>query len=157
MKHEGQGFEQYPLIKAYEKEENAVRKICKHILKMDVLATANIIDSHTIYKVEQENNRNRISNLGLLMATKMISKMFSPTYCSTCSPPSLRFSQSIATFLGWIIFIADDATAFAQTGRTPTMFIYDLRLKVAFVRFTFGYTKERCMALSALLTNDQKV
>ena len=48
LKHQAQGFEQFPLVIAYRKEEDTILKTVQPVPKCSVLAGANIISSHTL-------------------------------------------------------------------------------------------------------------
>ena len=52
LKFQAQGFDQYPLTKAYQKDEESFIKTVKSIPINEVPANANVINSHTIYKIK---------------------------------------------------------------------------------------------------------
>lgn len=51
MIHEAHGFEQYLLGNVFRKEEEKVLKISKAISNNDISLNANVVKSHTNYKV----------------------------------------------------------------------------------------------------------
>lgn len=51
LRHHAQGFDQFPLTNAYRNEEESFLKTVKQVVKQYVPEKANIISSHTIYKV----------------------------------------------------------------------------------------------------------
>lgn len=56
LKHQAQGFEQFPLINSYKQEEETFLKSAEIIPSHKIPAGANIISSHTLYKVKQEDD-----------------------------------------------------------------------------------------------------
>lgn len=53
MKFQCQGFDQFPLVHAYEKGEKQFLKIVKILPISEVPQNANIINSQTLYKIRQ--------------------------------------------------------------------------------------------------------
>jgi len=56
FKHQAQGFEQFPLVKAYDAEEETFIETVKIFARDDVPDHANVINSHFLYKLKQEDD-----------------------------------------------------------------------------------------------------
>ena len=80
-------------------------------------AGANIISSHTLYKVKKNDNRSlkleaRIAPHGNEEdLTNVLNKD-----CSTFPPTGLRILESLASLRGWTVYKADVEADFLQTG-----------------------------------------
>lgn len=63
LKHQEYGFDQLPIIYSYlKKEENFSKTVCA-ITKYKVPSQANLIGSHTLCKVKQDENGSLICNI----------------------------------------------------------------------------------------------
>ena len=117
LKHEAQGFDQFPLFNSYRTEEESFMKTVRPVPIQDVPQYGNIISSHTLYKVKRSDDgslllKARIAPHGNEDDLKnVLSKD-----CSTCPPTGLRIVESIAAIKGWTIYKADVKAAFLQTG-----------------------------------------
>lgn len=61
MFHHAQRFPQYVILNAYDAEEVEFKKHVKTVFKSDIPPNANVISSHTIYKIKtEENNQLRL-------------------------------------------------------------------------------------------------
>ena len=118
LKFQAQGFEQYILSAAYKKEEESFLKTVKIIPKESLPQDANIIRSHTLYKIKVSDDgtkklKSRIAPHG----NEDSMRLELTTDCATCSPAGLRIIDSIASLLGWLVTRVDAKTAFLQTGK----------------------------------------
>lgn len=117
LKHQAQGFEQFVLHKAYDAEEAVFLKTVKIVPRGDVPNGANVINSHTVYKVKSNDDgsfklKARIAPHGNEDALR---EQLSSD-CATCPPVGLRLVESIASLKGWTLHKADVKSAFLQTG-----------------------------------------
>lgn len=81
-----------------------------------MLAGANIIGSHTLYKVKQNDDgslklKARIAPHGNEDDLKDVLNKD----CSTCPPTGLRMLESVASPFGWTVYKADVEAAFLET------------------------------------------
>lgn len=53
LRHQNQGFEQFPTVNSYKTEEETFLKTVKIVLKHNVSHGANAISSHTLYKIKK--------------------------------------------------------------------------------------------------------
>ena len=118
LKHHAQGFEQYPLFNSYKQEEDSFLKTVKIIPSSQLPSGANIINSHTICKVKQNDDgslklKARIAPHG----NEDDLKDFLDKDCATCSATGLRIVQSVASLHSWTFYKADVKSAFFQTGK----------------------------------------
>jgi len=94
LKHQAQGFEQFPLINAYQREEGTFLKTARIIPKDKSTSGANIIGSHTLYKVKHNDDgslklKARIAPHGNEDDIKhMLNKD-----CTICPPTGLRIVE----------------------------------------------------------------
>lgn len=115
--HEAQGFDQFPLVNAYKAEEETFLKTVRPVLKSKVPPSSNIINSHVLYKIKQNDDgslklKARIAPHGNEDTLKdLLTKD-----CTTCPPTGLRILESIASLFGWTLHKADVKAAFLQTG-----------------------------------------
>ena len=118
LKHHAQGFDQYPLANAYKLEEESFLKTVRPVPHDKIPAGSNIIRSHTLYKVKQNEDgslkrKARIAPHGNENDFKNdLSKD-----CATCPPTGLRILESIASLYKWKLHKADVKAAFLQTGQ----------------------------------------
>lgn len=117
LRHDAQGFDQFPLVTAFKTEEETFLRTVKQVAKKDVPAGANIISSHTIYKVKQYDDSSlklkaRIAPHG--NEDDLKNELHKD--CSTCSPTGLRILESVASLHGWTVYKADVTVAVLQTG-----------------------------------------
>lgn len=87
MLHHAQGFEQFPLVKTYRREEKSFTKTVKRIPRHSAPRNANIIWSHTIYRIKAEDDlflqlKARIAPQG----NKDTIKNDMKTHCYRCPP-----------------------------------------------------------------------
>lgn len=118
MKHQAQGFDQFPIVNAFQREQDKFLKTVRPVLKNKVPAGSNIIGSHTLYKVKTNNDgslklKARIAPHGNEDDLKFVLNKD----CSTCPPTGLRILESIASVHGWRVYKADVSAAFLQTGK----------------------------------------
>lgn len=117
LRHQEQFFDQFPLVNDYQVEENEFIKTFQVVNRQDIRQGANIISSHSIYKIKL--NDDSILNLKARIAphgNEDTEKDAMRTDCCMCSPIGIRIVISIATFCGWRIIINDVKTAFLQSG-----------------------------------------
>ena len=117
LRHHAQGLDQFPLVTSFKTEEETFLRTVKQFAKKDVPAGANIICSHTICKVKQNDDGSL--KLKALIAPHgneddLKSKLHKD--CSTYSPSGLRILESAASLHGWTFYKADVTAAFLQTG-----------------------------------------
>ncbi len=116
--HHASGYDQFPLVKAYKEEEEEFLKTVKRIPRKKVPRNANIIGSHTIYKLKRNDDESlklkaRIAPHGNEDSDTELLR----TDCNMCSPVGVRVVYVVATIYGWIVIRIDGKTAFLQTGR----------------------------------------
>lgn len=115
--HQAQGFDQFPLVNAYKAEEETFLKTVRPVSKCKIPPASNIINSHVLYKVKQNDDgtlklKARIAPHGNEDDLKeLLSKD-----CTTCPPTGLRILESIASLFAWTLYKADVKAAFLQTG-----------------------------------------
>lgn len=117
MLHHAQGFPQYVITNAYEAEELVFKKFVKCVPKSDVPTDANIISSHTVYKLKVQDDESlclkaRIAPHGNEDSLKSDLK----SECSMCSPLGIRVVLTLTAIRRWPIVKADVKSAFLQTG-----------------------------------------
>ena len=117
LRHQAQGFDQAALENAYSAEETAFLKTVQPIPRSAVSDDANIIGSHTIYKIKSNDDKSlkikaRIAPHG--NEDSMKSEMKSD--CCICSPTGVRIVLTFAALFGWKVRRDDALTAFLQTG-----------------------------------------
>ena len=117
LRHQAQGFDQYPLLNAYKAEEETFLKTVRPVTHDKVPKGSNVISSHTLYKVKQNDDgslklKARIAPHGNEDDMKNILSKD----CTTCPPTGLRILESIASLFSWKIHRADVKAAFLQTG-----------------------------------------
>ena len=117
LKHEAQGFDQFPLFNYYRTEEESFMKTFRPVPIQDISPYGNIINNHTLYKVKRNDDgslllKARISPHGNEDDLKNVLRKD----CSTCPPTGLRISGSNAALHGWKINKADSRAAFLRTG-----------------------------------------
>lgn len=110
-------YQQPVLINAYREEEPEFKKTLSLIPISTLPIHANVISSHTIYKVKVNKDDNlkmkaRIAPHGNQDSIK--SKLKSD--CNMCYPSGLRIVLSIGSLKGCRITKADVKAAFIQTG-----------------------------------------
>ena len=115
--HQAQGFEQFPLVTSYNREEESFVKTVKIVSRDEVPPQANVIGSHVLYKL-------KLNDDGSLKLKARIAphgneddlKDLLASDCSTCPPTGLRIVESIASLMKWRLYKADVKSAFLQTG-----------------------------------------
>lgn len=117
LRHHAQAFDQAPLINAYRKEEDNFLSNVKIVPRSCVPVNANVIGSHTIYKIKANDDQTlklkaRIAPHGNEDSDK--SNLRSD--CNMCPPIGIRIVSSTATIRKWRVVRADAETAFLQTG-----------------------------------------
>lgn len=118
LKYESQGFCQAPVINSYKKEEESFLKTVKQVCKNTVPTDANIINSHTLYKIKMDENsrlklKARIAPHGNEDSLKTVLR----SDCCMCSPVGIRVILMIAAMKKWKVSNADVTSAFLQTGK----------------------------------------
>lgn len=118
MGHQAQGFEQFPIVNAYRKEEDEFTKNVEVVKRSSVPPGSNIISSHVIYKVKMNDDatlklKARIAPHGNEDSDKDQMR----TDCCMCSPLGIRVVISVSVYKKWRIIRIDVKTAFLQTGR----------------------------------------
>lgn len=117
LRHQAQGFDQYSLVNAYAREEETFLKTARPVYQREVPPGANVISSHTLYKLKHnDNNSFRLKARIAPHGNKDALKNVLSTDCSTCPPAVLRVLESIASLFGWKLYRADVKAAFLQTG-----------------------------------------
>ena len=118
MFHHAQGFPQYAIMNSYEAEELEFKKHVKPVLISDIPPDANVISSHTVYKIKmEENNQLRLKARIAPHGNEDSMKDQLKTDCCMCSPIGIRIILTIATIMKWAIARADAKAAFMKTGR----------------------------------------
>ena len=125
IKDHAQCFEQYPLVNAYKLEEEIFLKTVGPVSNDKILPGSNVISSHTLYKVKQNDDgslklKARIAPHGNEDNLKNILSKD----CATCPPTGLRILESIASLYNWKLYKADVKAAFLQTGEVKTDVLY---------------------------------
>lgn len=118
MRHHAQGFQQAVLYKAYQEQELEFVKRVSRIPISEVPESANVISSHTIYKIKFNDDKSlklkaRIAPHGNEDSLKNDLR----SECCMCSPSGVRIVLSIASLRGWRLSKADVKSAFLQTGK----------------------------------------
>lgn len=108
----------YILLKANEAEESDSKQHVKCVSVNDVLQYANVISSHTVYKVNHDDDgslriKARIAPHGNEDSLKHIVK----SDCAMSSPTSIRYILTIAALNRCVISRADVKFAFLETGQ----------------------------------------
>lgn len=117
LRFQCQGFEQFPLINAYRKEEVQFLNIVKPVLIESVPRNANIIDSHTLYKVKHNDDDTLALKARIAPhVNEDRDKEELTTDCATCSPSGIRVVKSMASLKGWKLKRGDAKGAFLKTG-----------------------------------------
>lgn len=116
IKHQAQGFEQFPVINSYNAEEESFLKTVQLPPRSQFPHGANSISSHTLYKVKQNYDvaltlKARIAHHGNEDDLKHLLNKD----CPTCPPTGLRVLDSISSLCGWTVYNADVKAAFLQT------------------------------------------
>lgn len=101
MKHQAQGFEQYPLVNSYAIEEKTFLKTARSLYHRYVPDGANVIISHTLYKVKHNND----GTLKLKARKAPHGNEDDPKHllskdCSMCPPTGLCILESSASLFG---------------------------------------------------------
>lgn len=101
MKHQARGFEQYPLVNSYAIEEKTFLKTARSLYHRYVPDGANVIISHTLYKVKHNND----GTLKLKARKAPHGNEDDPQHllnkdCSMCPPTGLRILESSASLFG---------------------------------------------------------
>lgn len=122
LKFQAQGFEQFLMQSGYKDEEQSFLKTVEVIPKTNLPKNANIIRSHTIYKIKV--NDDSPMNLKARIAPhrnedNMRNELTKD--CATCSPAGLQILESIAALLKWKIAKIDAKTTFLPTGKADRM------------------------------------
>ena len=117
LRHQAQGFDQYSLVNAYKAEEETFLKTVRSVTHDKVPKGSNIISSHTLYKVKQNDDGSlkleaRIAPHGNEDDMKNILSKD----CRTCPPTGLQILESITSLLHWTIHRADVKAALLQIG-----------------------------------------
>ena len=117
LRHQAQAFDQSVIVNAYNKEEENFVANVKIVPRSSVPKSANIIGSHTIYKLKQNDDQSlklkaRIAPHG----NEDSDKENLHTECCMCPPLGIRIISTTATVRGWRIVRADAKSAFLQTG-----------------------------------------
>lgn len=116
MRHQVQGFEQYPLVNACAREEETFLKTARVVYHRDIPADANVINSHTLYKVKQNDGSLKLKVRIAPHGNEDDLKTTLSKDCATCPPTGLRILESIASLFGWALYKADVKAAFLETG-----------------------------------------
>lgn len=116
IRFQGQGFEQYPMIHAKNKEELQLLNIVKPVLIKDVPSNTNIINSHTLYKVKRNDDDTLALKARIVPHRNEYKEKEELTNdCATCSSSGIRIVKSIATLKGWKIKRGDAKGVFLKT------------------------------------------
>ena len=118
MLHETQVFPQQTLYKAYNEEEVELKEHFKCVPISDISANANIISSHTIYKIKFDENDNlRLKGRIAPHGNEDSQREELRSDCTMCAPVGIRVVATVATIRHWRITKADVKTAFHKTGK----------------------------------------
>ena len=118
LKQQAQGFEQCPLFNSYKEEENSFLKTVKVIPSSQLPSAANIINSHKIYRVKQNDDESlklkaRIAPHG----NEDDLNDFLDKDCATCSPTRIQIVQSVVPLQDWTLYKAEFKSAPLRTGK----------------------------------------
>ena len=143
---QAQGLPRFVLHNSYVAQEKSYLDHAKKIHVSKLPKSANIISSHTLYKVKSNDNgqlyiKARIVPHGNRDRMKSVLK----TDSNSCSPIGLRLVCSIATLFSWPISKVDFNSAFLQSGAS-TRDVYvrppkesDSRVKFYWLLLTASY------------------
>lgn len=115
--HHAQGFDQSAMVKAYRLEEEQYLRTVKVIPRPQVPADANIIGSHTVYKIKTKDDdslklKGRIAPHG----NEDSDTIHLRTTCVMCPPLGIRITFTVSVTRKWKIKRVDAEVAFHQTG-----------------------------------------
>lgn len=118
MRHHAQSFPQYVLYNAYEAEESEFKKQVECVSIADVPPDANIIASHTIYKIKiAKTNSLRLKARIAPHGNEDSHKNMMKSDCAMRSPVGIRIVLTTAATRRWPLIKADVKSAFLQTGK----------------------------------------
>lgn len=118
LKFQAQAFPEYVLSNAYNAEELDFKRTVKPVSLAEIPAKANIIASHTIYKLKINDDHSlklkaRIAPHGNEDSSRSLLR----SDCSMCPPLGFRIIASLASIRKWRLSKIDVKTAFLQTGQ----------------------------------------
>ena len=117
MLHHAQGFEQFPLTRAYSAEEDSFIKTVQRVARTSFPANSNVLSSHVVYKLKFLDDQSlkiiaRIAPYGKEDSSRDDMR----SDCCMCPPLGIRVVLSTAALLKWRIIKIDVKSAFLQTG-----------------------------------------
>lgn len=117
MRHQSQGFEQFPIVKSYSLEEETFLKTPGPVPFRDFPRGSHVVNSNVIYNVKQNYGlslkfKARIASYG--NGDDIKNRLASD--CITCLPSGLLIADSISSSFVWTVYRADVKVTFLQTG-----------------------------------------
>lgn len=117
LRYQAQSFDQAVLYNSYKKEESDFLRNVKIVPRSSVPKSANIIGSHTIYKVKVTDDKSLKLKARIAPHGNEDSDTENlHTECCMCPPIGIRIISTVATVRKWRIIRADAKTSFLQTG-----------------------------------------
>lgn len=117
MRHQDEGFDKAVIRTAYKKEQNAFCETVTLVARSDVPSNANIINSHTNYKVKINGYQSLLLKARIAPhSNKNSLKHELRTDCCICSPIGLRIVLMMAAMMAWPLRKDDMEPSFLQTG-----------------------------------------
>lgn len=122
MKHLAQGFEQIPIVNVYgSEEEHLLQTVCS-VRTSDGPVDSNVIDSHVIYKVKQDDEKVLAPKPSIAPhGTEDDMKGHLMNDFTTCVRTELRTLESIFSLKGWKDSRGDFKTASLKSGDTSSV------------------------------------
>lgn len=104
VRHQAQGFEQFPILNAYRVEEEDFKKNVESVKRSCVPPGSNVISSHVIYKVKMnEDGSLKLKALIAPHGNEDSNKDQMCTDCCMCSSLGIRIVISVSTYKKWRI------------------------------------------------------
>lgn len=137
LKQQAKAFEQFVLHKTYDTEEPLFLKTVKFLPRGDVRKGANMINSHTLYEVNSNDDASFMLNARIIPhgnEDALRGRLSSD--CATCPPDGLRLIESIASLKWWTPHKADSKSAFLHIGPAQRD-VYDKPLRESGMKGTY--------------------
>lgn len=141
MAHQAQDFAPHLLLNnAFTSEEGTFNKSVSVLSSDNVPLDANVIYSHTVYKLKVEYDgvlklKDRIATHGNEDSVKYDMR----SDCAMCASICVRMLLAIATLCRWCISKTDVNAAFLQTGPAKDASMFILQWNVQTSAAPFGY------------------
>lgn len=117
LRYQAQAYPDSVLLEAYTAEESDFKRTVNIIPLAEIPTNANIISSHTIYKIKVNDDQSLKLKARIAPHSNEDSLQFSlRSDCSMCPPLGFRIIASIASICKWRLSKLDVKTAFLQTG-----------------------------------------